>query len=146
VWYVNAAEIIVIFNYRQFCIVISLKYMMFSSRIGCKTINACRTEKYATRCHFRFSPEPGRWTVTEYVCFVSPSGFEGLSFRLVGVGRTTVGSEALCALQHFVLVSSLLLTSRDAHHRPSCGFSISFLLRRLNLLLVEKVVSSHPAL
>lgn len=56
------------------------------------------TEKYATTCHFLISLVPGRWTVTEYVCFVSPFGFDGLSFLLTGGGMITLGSDARHAL------------------------------------------------
>ncbi len=56
------------------------------------------TEKYATTCHFRVSPVSGKFTVAEYVCFVSPFGFEGRSLRLTGGGMTALGSDALRAL------------------------------------------------
>lgn len=52
------------------------------------------TEKYATTCHFLVSLVPGRWTVTENVCFVSSLGLDGLSFRLMGKGMSTFGSDA----------------------------------------------------
>jgi hypothetical protein len=57
-----------------------------------------RTEKYATTCHFLISLVPGRWTVTEYVCFVNPFGLDGLSFRLMGGGTAAFGSDARHAL------------------------------------------------
>jgi len=50
------------------------------------------TEKYATTCHFLVSLVPGRWTSTENVCFVSPLGLDGLSFRLMDKGMSTFGS------------------------------------------------------
>lgn len=103
-WYVNISEIVVVFNDGKSIIVISLqsandiRISPGSQRKKATTL----TEKYATTCHFRLSLDPGRWTATEYVCLVRPSGFEGLSFRLVGTGSTALGSEALRALIEFV--------------------------------------------
>jgi hypothetical protein len=102
------------------------------------------TEKYATTCHFRVSPVSGKFTVAEYVCFVSPFGFEGLSLRLTGGGMTAFGSDALRALDiSFSWGDKRIWKLRNP---PSCCFCISFFLGGLNLFFVEEVISSHSTL
>lgn len=94
IWHANVPKIIVVLDHWQPRVIGSL----LESSDYAPLPKYPHTEKYATTCHFLISLVPGRCTVTEYVCFVSPFGFDGLSFLLTGGGMTTLGSDARHAL------------------------------------------------
>ena len=79
--------------------------------------------------------------MTEYVCFVRPPGFVGLSFLRVEGGRIAPGSDARRALRK----PSELFCSRRGY-RPAGCLGISLFLGSLHFLFVEKVVPSHSTL